>query len=132
MERITRRSINIQIGKILDRECSKCPMKKLGKTYKPERQRYCAKECPIGQDLQELSSLLITDEKQGKPKPEDKPISDLNINGRWTEGKDFYLMNHYQVYPLYHLAKRLHCSPKRVQERLDTLLNTDSQQVSIS
>jgi hypothetical protein len=101
-----RRSIHIQIGNILDKECKGCKFRERG-SYKSEFQRYCSKECPVGQELQRLSNELLLDE--GK--------------AQWSEEQDFYLVNHLKKYSVHHLAIRLNRSHEAVKQRINYLSN---------
>jgi hypothetical protein len=102
-----RRSIHMQIGNILDQNCKNCEFRNIGGHYSSEGQRYCSKECPVGQELQGLSNELLLDE--GKT--------------RWSEEQDFYLVNHLKRYSVHHLAIRLNRSKEAVKQRISYLSN---------
>ncbi|MEC1744150.1 zinc-finger domain-containing protein [Schinkia azotoformans] len=102
------KKIRNKISRLLDSKCTGCSTRannyKLKGQY--EAYKYCNESCFIGKNLQELSKKIGN---------ERDPI--------WTDDEVNYLLNHYQLYSIEHLSKRLERSPEAVEIKLKRLLD---------
>ncbi|WP_458412753.1 zinc-finger domain-containing protein [Schinkia sp. CFF1] len=102
------KKVRDKIIRILDGNCTNCFTKlnnnKLYGSIKAHK--YCIETCEVGKKLQQLGELI------GKEK-----------NPLWSKDEVQYLLNHYQLYSIDHLAKRLGRTPEAVEIKLKRYLS---------
>lgn len=109
MDRKLKKAINLKITQILDSKCALCE-------YRLEKNRatHCNEYCPVLGELQEYSSMLVSDEKK---KVISKQENQFN-KGRWSMDDEFYLIHHVGLFSNEHLAKKLNRSPKDLNNKI--------------
>jgi hypothetical protein len=102
------------ITKLLDEKCATCEFKNKG--YGRSSNAHCKENCTVFNELNCLSSRLISDEK---PKESTVIKHDEGfITGRWDEEDEFYLIHHVGLFSYMHLAKKLNRTPKDVYNKI--------------
>jgi hypothetical protein len=99
LDREAKKKIRKQISVVLDAHCHVCPC------IKSTKQNLCS-NCPVSEKLKMLSSQLLEDEKPKSIPKMDTPKKSKK-SGRWENDEVLYLINHYHLYPLKHLAEKL-------------------------
>jgi hypothetical protein len=109
LSRKEKRLIHRNIGRALDK-CSACEHKGVNMA----KDGVCYTSCPVGKELRKFSALLEKKEYQ-----EEKVF----ISGKWTEDEKLYLLNHYSMYDVDHLAERLNRSHDSVSTQINRILS---------
>jgi predicted Rossmann fold nucleotide-binding protein DprA/Smf involved in DNA uptake len=103
LTRKEKRRIRLQITNLLDTHCASC-------NERLERKNsICISSCPIGQQMQQLSSML---------EQEQVVVEETKKKGNWTKEEEFYLWNHRYILTLDQLAERLDRDVKSVYNKL--------------
>jgi hypothetical protein len=83
MDRKEKKAIHLKIVHLLDQNCANCEFRSIKNSH-----TYCKENCPIGQELYQLASKLISSDKE-----EIQPVVKQEINkepekkGRWAPKK---------------------------------------------
>lgn len=85
-----------------------------------EAQQYCLAHCPVSDELQNLSSKLISNQEIVNSKSKDKVIE--SKSGRWDKDEELYLINHFKHFNVEHLAIRLNREPASVYTKIKQLM----------
>jgi predicted Rossmann fold nucleotide-binding protein DprA/Smf involved in DNA uptake len=103
LTRKEKRRIRLQITNLLDSHCASC-------NERLERKNsICISSCPIGRQMQHLSSLL---------EQEPAAIEESKKKGNWTKEEEFYLWNHRNIFTIDQLAERLDRDKQSVYNKL--------------
>ncbi|MGM7684667.1 hypothetical protein ACSVDA_21400 [Cytobacillus sp. Hm23] len=115
-ERAKKKIVREQIINILDSECGQCKYKSVSFS----RNGICSK-CPVGKTLQSLNNSIMD-----KPKLQHKMIKEYN-KGVWSEEEEQYLINHYMMFDILHLAQKLNRPPRGIERKATMMgLNKDA------
>lgn len=120
MNREEKRVIRLEICKILENQCKGCEYR----NSQGETPTYCYTVCSFGKKLIGLSSSLLQDEegiKVAKKVESQSEVQPIVHTGPWSQEEEYYLLNHINLYQVYHLSKRLNRAPKSVSAKISYL-----------